>query len=135
MNSKIKLNASEVKDILEDYYRKYEDQPDVKIEIRVEKGAIGYRNEEGAVLVIKVLTEAQILGAKRKLEEQIDADKVRDIFIQVLSAANYDVDRVQLDYGLDSQWEGYGPAEHKIDKPYFKGANIFFKAPNKVLKN
>lgn len=132
MNAEIKLEPKEVENIIEDYYKKYEEQPNAKVDIVVETGSIGIgRYEEGAILKVKLKTEMAIAGTKRKATTTLANEELEAIFTQVLKESGYKIKGFKLDYGLD--YEGYG--SDRVAKPYFNGANIMInKAPAQVLK-
>lgn len=120
-----KFGRGEVAEIIERYYKKYEDF-DGKVTIGCEIGSVGYgKNEhDDSIVTIKITGKLNISGIEVPGTKVISDYELDNIFKTVFGNQGHTVDFVTLDSGINESYEGYGMAERIVRKPYFKGVVV-----------
>ena len=120
----IKIDKNQMKDLLEDYYRKYE-QTEGTIEIKATKEYEGYYEEEVCAIQVNYIREIEILGKKVSLTTYLTKEEVQEIFNILLRDNGYVIENMRYDKGRRPN--DYGGKE----EPYFDGVSFTVKSLNK----
>lgn len=123
---KAKFTKEELKEILKRYYNELEGR-EVKIKINSKRECVGLYENYGCVTTIKAISELNIGGIKKEIEETISNKRLNEIITAVFDKDGYTVKNVELDDGLNSRWEGYGMMEHQVQTVYCKGIEVIFE--------
>lgn len=121
----LKFGKEDIKGILENYYRDYEDFDGV-VSIGCFIGTDFGRNEfyEKADLSITATGKLNVFGREVPIVRRITEEEVKGIFRSAIEKEGYTVINVLFDYGLNTSCVGYGRNETSIKEPYFNGINI-----------
>ena len=121
----IKLNKEQLKNILEFYYKNYEND-DCEISFKVEKKTLGYGwyEYDSYDVVITKKTIKTFLNQSIEVVERLSNEYVKEVLGKVLREENLQVESIDFDAGISSQIEGYGRNEHVTNVAYFNGINI-----------
>ena len=124
----IKLNKEQLKNILEFYYKNYEND-DCEISFKVEKKTLGYGwyEYDSYDVVITKKTIKTFLNQSIEVVERLSNEYVKEVLGKVLREENLQVESIDFDAGISSQIEGYGRNEHVTNVAYFNGININFQ--------
>lgn len=121
----LRFDKNKMKTVMENYYKKYEDF-EGNITIGCKMGYVGYGMSEhqDAVVSIKITGTLDVMGEKVPMTRVVDEEEVINVFKTVLGASGYTVSDVSFDSGVKQTCEGYGMAEHTVEKPYFNGVIV-----------
>lgn len=129
----IDISSSELKKLLEDYYKGVYNNDSVAILINARRQVVGiYEDEE---LVTKFSVRRNIEVPKFKIgkctaicEEEITNAEIKKILNEILEENNYEVDYVN--FHTKSKLIGYGFAEE--EEIYFDGISVAVKEKQKL---
>lgn len=126
----VKLGMTELKNIFKKYYKEQEN-----VEARV---SIGVTREidrfyEEHYSEVKVTKKVNILGKDRTCTEILTEKQMKDILKEMLVNDEYEVEKIEFEYGTTSSMKGYGLAEETVYRPYFHALVTVTKKDNKNL--
>lgn len=121
----IKFGKKEMVQVIESYYKKYEDF-EGKVTAGCKSGWVGYgmAERQDAVVSIGITGNLSVEGILVPMVREVTYDEVFNIFKTVLGNQGYYVNNVTLDSGVNDVCEGYGMVEHTVKKPCFKGVIV-----------
>ncbi len=129
----LKFGKSEMKQVVEEYYRKREDfEGAFSCKTQLEPVGYGLCESTDAVLHMKMVGKMNIGGIKIPMTLDVGEEDIRNVFRTMLANAGYTVSSVSFDAGVSQKIEGYGLGEHTVSSPYFRGVNVSIKEKNLV---
>lgn len=123
--SELKFGKKEMKQVIEGYYKKYEDF-DGTFTSACSLQLVGYgmMEREDAVVSMKINGVLNVCGMEIEMSRDISEDDLVNVFSVVLGDIGYTVDNVVFDKGTTEVCEGYYMNERMVSKPYFKGVSV-----------
>ena len=123
--SELKFGKKEMKQVIEGYYKKYEDfDGTFTSACSLQLVGCGMMEREDAVVSMKINGVLNVCGMEIEMSRDISEDDLVNVFSVVLGDIGYTVDNVVLDKGTTEVCEGYYMNERMVSKPYFKGASV-----------
>ncbi len=118
----IKFKKEQVKNSLEEYYKKIEGFNGV-ITTKCSRDWFGYGMSEREDVRVEITLNGSFdfMGEKILMSRTLSEAEVNGVFKSLLSEAGYTVQYVSFDKGVTPTTEGYGLGEHTVNKPYFNG--------------
>ncbi len=109
--------------LIEEYYKKLEDR-DVKANITVEKGYVGYHEDIGCITRISVTEVFDIGGMKKEAKIDISKEELDTLLRALFDLYGFELTSISLNDGINTGYEGYGMMEQKVYRAYFKGIAV-----------
>ena len=75
-----------------------------------------------------------MLDAEIPVKRVISFEEYEGIFKNLLEEQGYEVNKLWIDNGIDTEWTGYGLMEHREEKPYCNGIKIEAKRQVKEFR-
>lgn len=120
-----KFGKKEMKQVIEGYYKKYEDFDGVfSSNCSLQLVGYGMTEREDAVVSMKIKGKLSVLGMEVEMSRDVSEEDVFNVFRVVLDEAGYTVNSVTFDKGTTEECEGYYANERMVTKPYFKGVTV-----------
>ena len=129
------IKKEQVERILTDYYRTKEDVNGT-VKMKTKKELLGYYTCEQttATTTIELSWTTILLGNTIVVRRVIPFEEYEGIFKDLLGEQGYEVERLWIDNGINTEWTGWGPMEHKEDKVYCNGIKIEAKKQVKEFR-
>lgn len=126
--NKFVFGENEMKQLIETYYRKYEDFDGV-FNSSCSLGLVGQRNCEryDAIVSMNIKGKFTVSGMEVELIRDVNEEDVFNAFRVVLGDAGYTVSSVTFDKGTANVCEGHYMNERMVAKPYFRGVAVEVK--------
>ncbi len=129
----LKFGKSEMKQVVEEYYRKHEDfEGTFSCKTQLESVGYGLCESTDAVLHMKIVGKMNIGGIEIPMTLDVAEEDVKNAFRTTLADAGCTVGEINFDVGVSEKTEGYGLGEHTVSSPYFRGVNVSVKEKNLV---
>lgn len=121
----LKFNKESVKNLVEQYYKKYEDF-DGKFNSSCSVSSVGYGMMETDVCVLsmKMVGTMKLLDQEISMTRELSDEDIKNVFSTLLEEQGYTVKEVSLDSGIKGSYEGFGIYETFVNKPYFNGVVV-----------
>lgn len=122
------ITKDKVERILTDYYRTREDIKGT-VKMKTKKEEVGYYTNEytAAVTTIELSGTTILLGTEIPVKRIIPFDEYQGIFKSLLEEQGYEVNKLWIDNGINTEWTGWGPMESREEKTYCNGIKIEVK--------
>ena len=127
----LKFSLESTKKIIEAFYSETTDLKG-KVTSKVEKGSVGYYEEIGAIVSMKLKGKIKVLDEEVEVEKNITPEEVTEAFKHVLAKNNIEVEEVHYESGLRNRSVGYGMSESIEHIPYFNGVRVRIKNNTKL---
>ncbi len=132
---KLNFSKEDVKGILENYYREYEDfNGVVNVECKAGTGFCLNEYYDKADLAIEAVGKLNVFGREVPMVRKISKEEVEKIFRTSIETQGYMVSGVTFDYGIDTTVVGYGMMESVVKEGYFNGICVSVKNKSYVKK-
>ncbi len=124
----ITISKDKVERILTDYYRTKEDIKGT-VKMRTTKEQVGYHTSEhtAAVTTMEFSGMTTLLGTEIPVKRIIPFDEYQGIFKNLLEEQGYEVKKLWIDDGINTEWTGWGLTESREEKTYCNGIKIDVK--------
>lgn len=127
-----KFNKQETIKLIEEYYEKLEGRK-VSVTITSKVGCIGLYETKGCITNVVVNESMEIAGMNKSVSYNLSSDDVSKSITAVLDLYGLTATSVSLDDGISSRCEGYGMAEHMVDKAYCNGVVVRLEKKKNVV--
>lgn len=129
----LRFDKNKMKEIVEKYYREYEDFDGV-VTAGCSLNLVGYgmAEHEDTVVSIKVKGTMKVLGMEVPMTREVDDEELFNIFRTVLGNEGHTIKSLTVNSGVNESTEGYGMGEHTVKRPYFRGVIVNVKEKNLV---
>lgn len=129
------ISKDKVEKILTNYYRTKEDMNGV-VKMKTTKELVGWYTSERmeAVTTIELSGTTTLLDTEISVKRVIPFEEYEGIFKNLLEEQGYEVNKLWIDNGIDTEWTGWGLTEHKGETPYCKGIKIEVKKQVKEFR-
>ncbi len=129
----LKFGKSEMKQVVEEYYRNHEDfEGAFSCQTELGYAWCGPSGYETAVLHMKMVGKMNIGGIEIPMTLDVAEEDVKNAFRTTLADAGCTVGEVSFDMGVSEKTEGYGLGEHTVSSPYFRGVTVSLQEKNLV---
>lgn len=127
------FDKNKMKDVIENYYREYEDF-DGKVTAGCRMDLVGYGMAEhhDAVVSIKIKGTMKVLGMDVPMIREVNEEELFNIFRVMLDKQGHTVSSLSINSGVNESVEGYGLGEQTVKRPYFRGVTVTVKEKNLV---
>ena len=121
----ITISKDKVERILTDYYCMQEDIKGT-VKMRTTKERVGYYTNEytAAVTTIEFSGMTTLLDTEIPVKRIISFDEYQGIFKNLLEEQGYEVKKLWIDDGINTEWTGWGLTESREEKTYCNGIKI-----------
>ncbi len=119
----VNYTKEETLKLIEEYYKRLEDRQ-VKANITVEKGTIGYHEDIACITKISVTEVFDIGGMKKEVKIKISKEELDTLLRALFDLYGFELTSVTLNDGINTEYKGYGMMEQKVYRAYFKGINV-----------
>lgn len=127
VKANIEIKPSELKSIINDYYRGIYKEQFVSVGIESGRKCVGIYESQVLYTSLKLKRKIKLKGLEVIVEEQIEDEQIKLILNEYLEENNYEVDYV--DFNTKSKLVGYGHTEE--EKIYFDGISVSVKEKQK----
>lgn len=129
------ISKAQAEKILTTYYKTKEDV-DGKVEMKTKKEQVGYYTYEhmSAVTTFELSGTTNLLGTEILVKRVIPFEEYEGIFKDILAEQGYEINKLWIDNGINTEWTGWGPTEHREQKTYCNGIKIEAKRQVKEFR-
>jgi len=127
----VKLTKEEIERLLSGYFKRKEGMDSVIIKpIKT----YDYYDHEYCYVTAVITKRIVLFGKEREATETIGEEEIKNILREQLETAGYEVNRITLDCGFNTEVIGYYQGEEIQTIPYFNGVVAQIRSKDKVKK-
>lgn len=126
-------SKKDVEDLIKKYYLEKEGRT-ISVSITPKKERVGFYEEVGCVTEIKISEVVKVFGNEVTATDVITKNDLESILKELFEETDYRLVNLEYQDGINSNWEGYGMGETKVDRAYFNGIKLNVNAKQSLTK-
>lgn len=126
-------SKKDVEDLIKKYYLEKEGRT-INVSITPKKERVGFYEEIGCIAEIKISEVVKVFGNEVTATGVITKSDLESIFKELLEETDYKLVVLEYQDGINSNWEGYGMGETKVDMAYFNGIKLYVNPKQSLTK-